>query len=329
VTDLLRLRIAVGMPPGDLDGVSDRCARAVAVATSVGAPILDAVDGAAAAEDDMRRARRAVTVASAQTRTVAAGLLAAPVLLVPGLGRLVGADLLGFYTTAAGVLVLAVGGGLMALGAGIVAMLVRRVGRRPPVRDRARRLALVAAVAAGWLAWRVVGPALVPLAAWLGHRLGSRRHRVEVPPDDIDEAADLAATALAGGVAVPQALRVAAHQLPELARPLHRLAFELELGLGPTVAALARSGRGSMVVDDGFERLRSVLVTATAMGAPVVATLRRLATDLRAEDLSRVLAAAERLPAQLTFPTALCLLPATVLLVGAPIVHAGVVAAGV
>jgi hypothetical protein len=49
--------------------------------------------------------------------------------------------------------------------------------------------------------------------------------------------------------------------------------------------------------------------------------------DLRADDLARVLAAAERLPAQLTFPTALCLLPATLLLVGAPIVHAGLAAA--
>ncbi len=66
----------------------------------------------------------------------------------------------------------------------------------------------------------------------------------------------------------------------------------------------------------------------SAVGAPVGPALRRLAADVRADELARVLAAAERLPVRLTFPTALCLLPGTLLLIGAPIVSAGLGAVG-
>ncbi|MFP4234382.1 MAG: hypothetical protein ACLFUG_05585, partial [Nitriliruptoraceae bacterium] len=75
-------------------------------------------------------------------------------------------------------------------------------------------------------------------------------------------------------------------------------------------------------------RLAAIIAAADRTGAPVAPSLRHLARELRADDLARVLAAAERLPAQLTFPTALCLLPATVLLVGAPIVHTGLQVVG-
>jgi Flp pilus assembly protein TadB len=312
-TDLLRLRAAAGADLGDLAGLPARTRRAVAVAARAGAPLLDALDGALAAEADLARARRAVAVASAQTRVVAGGLVAAPLLLVPGLGRLVGADLIGFYTTPTGAAVGAVAALLLALGAGAIAGLVRRVGR-PPARRRGRSSAATA-VGAGLVAGLVVGPVAgltvaVALAGW--HRRTTRAPQV---PAGLDEAADLTATALAGGLPAGQALRTAADELPIWATALRRLALELEL---------------ATEADDPHElaRLGAVLRTAAAVGAPAAPALRRLASDLRADELARVLAAAERLPAQLTFPTALCLLPATLLLVGAPIVHAGLAAAG-
>ena len=64
-------------------------------------------------------------------------------------------------------------------------------------------------------------------------------------------------------------------------------------------------------------------MTANELGAPAAPSLRRLARDLRGAELARVMAAAERLPAQLTVPTTLLLLPATLLLVGAPLVASG------
>ena len=83
-----------------------------------------------------------------------------------------------------------------------------------------------------------------------------------------------------------------------------------------------------MALSDPLHRLAVLLAAAERVGAPVAPSVRHLARELRADDLARVLAAAERLPAQPTFPTALCLLPATVLLIGAPIVQTGLSAAG-
>lgn len=331
--DLLRLRASVGAHEPDGGRLPPRVRRTLAVATTVGAPVADALDGAAAAEEDARRAARAVAVASAQTRAVAGGLVIAPLLLVPGLGRLVGIDLMAFYSTTVGRLTAAAGGTLLLLGVLLVGRLVRRVGRPPGRRSGWGRtlVAVGAAIAAGVVVHVVAGVVVGLLALRLAGR----------PPPvvaGVDEAVDLTATSLAGGVAPSEALRTAADHLPELAPPLRRLALDLELGLDarpadpPLPGVSGRGGAaGTRRVDperDPFDRLRSVLVASVDVGAPVVPTLRRLARDLRAEDLARVLAAAERLPAQLTFPTALCLLPATLLLIGAPIVHAGLAAAG-
>jgi pilus assembly protein TadC len=222
-----------------------------------------------------------------------------------------------------------IGLGLLALGATVIVRLIRRVAGAPGPTRRAGPAALWIAAAVAAVTWRLAGPALAPLAGLLAHRVAIRVAATS-PTPDLDEAVDLTATALGGGVAPPEALRVVADELPAVAVPLRRLAFGLELGV---TLADARAGRPVVGTDlhraDGpLDRLGTVLAAADALGAPAVPTLQRLGADLRAEDLARVLAAAERLPAQLTFPTALCLLPATLLLVGAPIVHAGLAGLG-
>ncbi|MFP4634670.1 MAG: type II secretion system F family protein [Nitriliruptoraceae bacterium] len=329
--DRLRVEVAAGTPLTDIAGLPERCRCALELATVVGAPLLPAVDAAREAQDDVEQARRAVAVASAQTRVVAGGLVIAPLVLVPGLGRLVGVDLVAFYSTGIGLVVLGTGLGLLALGAGMVLALVRRVDRarrRGGSAGMSARLPMLIAVAVGVLVWGTVGAALAPLAALGAHQLAARRiNRGGEPVTGVDEAADLVATALAGGVGAPEALRLAADRLPELAIRLRRLAFGLELGMvdEPLPAGSDRSAPPGV---DPLHRLAQIITTADRTGAPVAPSLRHLARDLRADDLARVLAAAERLPAQLTFPTALCLLPATVLLVGAPIVQAGLATAG-
>jgi len=320
-TEMARLRVAGGLDPGDDAELPPRTRRAVAVARTVGAPLLAALDAALAAEEDAREAVRAVAVASAQTRVVAGGLVVAPVLLVPGLGRLVGADLVGFYTSSTGLGVLLIGSALLGVGALAVWALVRRVTRPPSAGPRSTvpPAAVVASVAGALIAWRLAGPIVaVPIAVALFRVVG--RARGPAPLVGLDEAADLVATARDGGTTSAEALRLTAIQLPHLALPLRRLAFDLDVG------AVDGSHGPSGQID--LDRLAAVLVAAHDVGAPVAPALRRFAADLRAGELARVLAAAERLPAQLTFPTALCLLPATVLLVGAPIVQAGLAAAG-
>ena len=417
--DELRLAVTVGAPLGGIEQLPERCRRAVELAQAVGAPLLAAVEAAESARDDVRRGQRAVAVASAQTRTVAGGLLVAPLLLVPGLARLVGADLIAFYSSAVGLLVLAVGLGLLALGAIIVVLLVRRVGRSDTTSPSRDPLALGAAVVAGVVGHRLAGPVTGLLAALAVEHLISAHRPRPLPTAGVDEAADLVATALTAGVSGPEALRLAADALPAHATRLRRLALGLELGMGPeeilggaatrehdsgpgTVSrrpaapwpagaqgneqhglraadrwaapfadrpapggaarrapwaadrrapgaadrrtpwaadrrapwpwaadrrASPRLGR-AVAPTDPLHRLAVLLAAAERVGAPVAPSVRHLARELRADDLARVLAAAERLPAQLTFPTALCLLPATVLLIGAPIVQTGLSAAG-
>jgi Flp pilus assembly protein TadB len=325
--DELHLAVVAGAPVGSADALPARAQRVVSLAQEVGAPLVAALEAARAARDDVRRAERAIAVASAQTRVVAGGLLVAPLVLVPGLARLVDADLVGFYTTPLGSLVLAIGLGLLAVGALLVVVLVRRIGRTPTAAARRRDPVAVAAAAVTTLVvGRMIGWLLaLPVGLAVEHLVSSRRATAAVPPG-VDEVADLVATALAAGVSGAEALRLTAERLPEHAIRLRRLAFGLELGMGadelqPTTSA--GQARGTATVDP-LHRLAALLATAERTGAPVAVSLRHLAAQCRADDLARVLAAAERLPAQLTFPTALCLLPATVLLIGAPIVQTGV-----
>jgi len=130
----------------------------------------------------------------------------------------------------------------------------------------------------------------------------------------VEVAVELVATALTGGSGTAHALRVVAAVLPGQATVLRGLALDVDLGH-------RRRGTGHDL--EGHVRLRELLAEAVELGAPVVPSLRRLARDLRERELARVMASAERLPARLTFPTTLLILPATVLLIAAPLVDAG------
>ncbi|MEX2328192.1 MAG: hypothetical protein WD575_00565 [Nitriliruptoraceae bacterium] len=337
-TDLLRLRAASGAPVADIADLPDRVRRAVAVATQVGAPLLDVLDAALSAQADVQQARRAVTVASAQARTVATGLVVAPALLLPFVSRVTGADPWAFYVTPAGRLVAVLGFGLLVVGVALVAVLVRRSGRTPTSESSA----LVPGVLAGTALWLSVGPWVGVVGGIVVGAVAARRRQ---GPVDVggDEAVDLVATALAGGCGPATSLRMAADHLDGDATWLRRLALDLDLGcmVAPSLAShglragappAAPSSRRTHAMPapaaTPAERVARVLADANRLGAPAEAALRRLASQLRADELARVLADAERLPAQLTFPTALCLLPATLLLVGAPIVHSGLAAVG-
>ena len=264
-TDRVRLHLLAGAPlTGDLQ-LSPRVRRAVAVATEVGAPLLPALEAASDAEDDDARAVRAVSVSTAQARTVARGLTLAPLLLVPLIGRLAGVDVLAFYREGLGRTILFAGLVLLAAGGSVARLIILRAGRRD--RDA-----------------------------------------------DLEEAAELIASALAGGCGSAAALRAVAAVVPRQALRLRQLALDLDLGIRrPTRAD----------EPEALARLREVLSTAGDVGAPAAPTLRHLARDLRAAELARLMAAAERLPAQLTVPTTLLLLPVTLLLVGAPLVASG------
>jgi Flp pilus assembly protein TadB len=152
------------------------------------------------------------------------------------------------------------------------------------------------------------------LAGGLSARLLIARASRPAPDGELEEVAELVALALSAGAGTTAALRAVAEAVPSQSVRLRRMALDLDLGIERD----ARAGE-----PDALVRIRDVITTASALGAPAAPTLRRLARDLRAGELARVMAASERLPAQLTVPTTLLLLPATLLLVGAPLVVSG------
>ncbi|MCA1713467.1 MAG: type II secretion system F family protein, partial [Actinobacteria bacterium] len=142
-----------------------------------------------------------------------------------------------------------------------------------------------------------------------------RRRPCAVPvARGVDEVPELLAAALSGGLSHGAALRLVADHVPAHAPVLRRAALAMELGRSALLPA-------------PLDRVGDVLAMSAAWGAPAAPALRRVAVQLRADELARVLEAAERLPALLTLPTALCLLPACLLLAGAPLLAEGLRAA--
>lgn len=306
----LRLQVAAGARPDALADLPDGVRPAVQLADRVGAAMLPTLDAAADAHRQRAAVTRQVRTATAPARTVAVGLVALPVLAVPLLAALLDVDLVAFYTTGIGAVVGAVALGLWGVGAVTIAGLVRHAGRDPVPPGPTARV-LVAAL----LGWVLVGWWLAVVAA-VGARL---THRPADPPPHpgLADAADLTAAALSAGLTVPAALREVAPHVPALDADLRRLAWQVELG-----------GIRGDALPDPCARLAAVLTDGLDAGGPLVPALRALAREVRAERGAAAEAAALRLPARLTFPTALLLLPATVLAIGAPIVVTGVAAFG-
>lgn len=307
---LTRLRLQVaggGRPPRRGAQLPPDAAATLALADRVGAPLLPVLDAADDAERHRRRVAREVATATAPARSVGLGLVAMPVLVVPVLGRVLGIDLLAFYRTPVGMITGGVAVALWAAGAAIVMAMVRHADREPrPAGPTPRVLgaALVATVAVS------------PWAALPAALLARLTHRPAPPPPHprLPVACDLVAAGLSAGLTAAGALREAATESPELAVDLRRLAWQVDLGrLGAAPpAALAR--------------LATTLTDGLQAGGPLVPALRALARELRAERGALARARAARLPARLTFPMSLCLLPATVVSIGAPIVATGLAA---
>lgn len=293
------------------------------LARDSGAAIGPVLDAATAAADQARRTRTEVAAAVAPARTVARSLVAMPVVAVPALSAVAGVDLVGFYLRdplgrVLGVVVLAM--------LGLAAAWMRVVLASDGVRRASPRVgwALAAAGVVLVLAGAVV-PGLAVVAIGI---VRARSGRVAAPAGDLAAVAELAAVALAAGHDISGALRLAADHLPAaldrppsdaMALPVAVRVLALDLVLRPTPP----DDHPAPSADPAIAPLADAVHALAATGAPGVDVLRGLARRLREDDTRRARAAAARLPARLTFPTALVLVPATVLAIGAPIVLQG------
>ncbi len=169
----------------------------------------------------------------------------------------------------------------------------------------------------------VVSPTLLPLpllGAWMLPRLIARRddrRRLRRFEADLPETVDLLTLAVGAGCNVTLAVAAAGRRgSGPLAGELRRVAAEAAGGrrLADALDELpARAG-------ESVRPLVAALAGCERYGAPLAASLDRIADHVRRQRQRQAEEAARKVPVMLLFPLVLCILPAFALLTVAPLI---------
>lgn len=144
----------------------------------------------------------------------------------------------------------------------------------------------------------------------------AQRARLAALAEDMPEVVDLIALALAAGLNVSLAVEaVGGRGTGPLAREMGRAAKEA--GRGRRLADALEDL--SMRCGEATRPLMALLASGERYGVPLVQSLDRLATDIRATQRRRAEEAARRLPVKMLFPLVVCILPAFALLTLGPL----------
>lgn len=216
------------------------------------------------------------------------------------------------------------GASFAALAERLGGAVLRRLGR--PVRpETARRLGIALVVTA--FALPVLPPLIAPpagLVAWSIPVLRVRRARrrwLAAIAADLPDVVDLLVLAVGAGLTVRLAVAAVARRSPgPLGQELARAGHDADLGR-----------RLADALDDIPERagestrpLVATLIASERYGAPLGASLERLAHEVRADRRRRAEEAARKVPVKLLFPLVSCTLPAFGLLTVAPLIASAV-----
>ncbi|HEX2048048.1 MAG TPA: type II secretion system F family protein [Acidimicrobiales bacterium] len=200
---------------------------------------------------------------------------------------------------------------------------LRRLGR-PGGPEAGRRLGTALAVGAVAVALLPVAAVPAALVAWALPAVGARRRhrrRLAAIVADLPDVVDLLVLAVGAGLTVRLAVAAVARRSP-----------------GPLGAELARAGQeadlGRRLADalddvpiragEAARPLVAALIASERYGAPLAASLERLASEVRADRRRRAEEAARKVPVKLLFPLVSCTLPAFGLLTVAPLIASAV-----
>jgi tight adherence protein C len=173
-----------------------------------------------------------------------------------------------------------------------------------------------------------VGGARVPVAvaagAWAGWRVAeelwqrARRAENEALRRALPDVLDRLTTCVLAGMSLERGLRLVAPGAPG------RLGEALAAGLRALEVGVPRGQAYERIIvragSDEVRRLVAALSRAERLGTPVADVLGAQARDIRARLRTDAEAEARTAPVRLLFPTALCFLPAFLLLTVAPVV---------
>jgi tight adherence protein C len=210
-------------------------------------------------------------------------------------------------------------GALTRLGCAVL----RRLDR-PATAESGRRLG--GALAIGVMTLPLLPMAAIPagLMTWalpaLGARRRHRRHLAAIAAD-LPDVVDLLVLAVGAGLTVRLAVAAVARRSPgPLGAELARAGQEADLGRRLADAlddVPARAGEAT-------RPLVAALIASERYGAPLGASLERLAAEVRADRRRRAEEAARKVPVKLLFPLVSCTLPAFGLLTVAPLIASAV-----
>ena len=147
---------------------------------------------------------------------------------------------------------------------------------------------------------------------WESAALRRRRSRLE---DDLPHTVDLMVAALTAGAAPGEALdRVSRVMAPPMSEELSVWVSQLRLGADPVTVWSAMDRHPQL------GRLGTTLRRSAETGAPVTASLTRLAQDLRARHRADIHARVRQVEVKAAVPLGVCLLPSFVLVGVVPLV---------
>lgn len=196
-----------------------------------------------------------------------------------------------------------------------------------------RALLVLAGAGIAMLAWPAATPLLMLRSAVLGAMIAyiaanrtlgaiaqrrARQLRAELP-----SAIDLIALAFEGGAGVEQALRFASvqpvHPAPRVQRMLQGFVIDLDRG---TPYDLALSRLGERLGIEEAQSLTDLLRQSLQHGTELIVPLKALGRGLRERRVADARAAIGRATTLMTVVMVTCLLPALLILIGAPSVGA-------
>ena len=199
-----------------------------------------------------------------------------------------------------------------------------RFGRPSASAETRRRLGRALAAAACTAVALPLAAVPAGLLVWAAPAVRARREhrrRLAAIAADLPDVVDLLVLAVGAGLTVRLAVAAVARRSPgPLGAELARAGEEADLGrrLADALGDLPeRAGEAT-------RPLAAALIASERYGAPLAASLERLANEVRADRRRRAEEAARKVPVKLLFPLVSCTLPAFGLLTVAPLIASAV-----